>query len=268
MTAHGLQPDGRYLDPRGKQTFAFDHLRKEASAPAAAEVDEEAEPLRIAFDKAVQAYADDHYPAGFSAVYAKGGAIVACIEDHKFQPTNFWNGRWRSEWTLVARFDYFLIQFCAKSRVDHAGLFRFNKASGDLKGVLKVQVHYYEDGNVQLSSHKDVSVKVPVSDDAATAKKALAAIMTAENEYQVCVYICLRCCCYLLCAACCLGVGVSRLLVSFIFSPILSPFLTKKYIFVTRRPSRKTTTPCLRRRSRRCAARSRSQEQRLTGTRF
>ena len=62
---------------------------------------------------------------------------------------------------------------------------RFHKATGDLKGTLKAQVHYYEDGNVQLSSTKEVAVKVAVSDEAATAKKAVAAITTAENEYQV-----------------------------------------------------------------------------------
>jgi hypothetical protein len=31
ITSHGRQPDGRYVDPKSKQTFSFDHLRKEVS---------------------------------------------------------------------------------------------------------------------------------------------------------------------------------------------------------------------------------------------
>jgi len=40
------------------------------------------------------------------------------------------NGRWRSQWTI--------------------------DASGNAKGVLRAQVHYYEDGNVQLQTEKKV----------------------------------------------------------------------------------------------------------------
>lgn len=161
VTEFGLQPDGRYVDPHSKQTFNFDHLRKEASDIQPAP-EEDSEPFRAAFDQAVHEYADDHYPAGFSSVFAKGHDLVICIEDHKFQPNNYWNGRWRSQWN-------------------------YNKTTGEAIGTLRVQVHYYEDGNVQLSSVKECAVKVPVSDDAATAKKFIKAIGDAENEYQTAI---------------------------------------------------------------------------------
>jgi capping protein alpha len=34
-----------------------------------------------------------------------------------------------------------------------------NPESGKLKGNIKVNVHYYEDGNVQLDSNKDIEVE-------------------------------------------------------------------------------------------------------------
>eukprot|EP00042_Codosiga_hollandica_P037726 m.300567 g.300567 ORF g.300567 m.300567 type:complete len:281 (-) comp55212_c2_seq3:1872-2714(-) len=162
ITKHAAQEDGTYLDPRSKQTFTFDHLRKVATNPQPAAIDEDAEPFRAALDTATQEYSEAHYPAGISAVYAKGNDFVICIEDHKFNPDNFWNGRWRSEWTV-------------------------NKTTGEAKGVLKVQVHYYEEGNVQLVSQKKIELKVAVGDAAATAKALLRDINKAESEYQTAI---------------------------------------------------------------------------------
>lgn len=161
ITAHGLQPDGRYLDPRSKQTFKFDHLRKEVSSLQPAHTDESKESLRAAFDKAVKEYTEDHYPHGVSTVYAVGDEVVICIEDHKFQPNNFWNGRWRSEWKV-------------------------DRKSGDVKGLLRAHVHYYEDGNVQLQSKKEVVKKAPAVDEEAVGK-ILKLVADAENEYQTAI---------------------------------------------------------------------------------
>ena len=57
----------------------------------------------------------------------------------------FRNGKWRSQWSLT-----------------------FPESGGtvEITGILKVQVHYYEDGNVQLVSSKEIkdTVTFNVSD--------------------------------------------------------------------------------------------------------
>ncbi len=90
---------GRFQDPRSRQTFRYDHLRKEASdaqpwaGPAEAALSG-LESLRQAVEVEATAYALDHYKHGacsvFAAQSADGPAVVVCIEDHQFQPKNYW----------------------------------------------------------------------------------------------------------------------------------------------------------------------------------
>lgn len=47
-------------------------------------------------------------------------SLVICIEDHQFQPKNYWNGRWRSQWHVT---------------------FQTGSANAELKGFLKLQVN-------------------------------------------------------------------------------------------------------------------------------
>ena len=161
ITSEGKLDGGRYLDPRTEQSFAFDHLRKEASDVEAAEVDD-VDGFRSAFETEVTAYTKDHLEKGVCTVYGAGDEVICCLEHHKFQPQNYWNGRWRGQW-------------------------KYNKSTGALAGVLKVTVHYYEDGNVQLTSEKKVSDKVVAGDPTATAKKVIKIMEKAETEYQTAI---------------------------------------------------------------------------------
>ncbi|XP_067631633.1 F-actin-capping protein subunit alpha [Eurosta solidaginis] len=162
--------NGRFYDPRTRQSFKFDHLRKEASDYQDMEPDVASEPWRAALDLEAINYTNSHYRNGVSSVFGKsqGGQIVLtfCIEDHQFQPKNYWNGRWRSQWTLTLQ---------------------PGNGSAELKGVLKLQVHYYEDGNVQLVSTKEFRESVVVSNEQQVAKEAIRLIEEDENEYQLAI---------------------------------------------------------------------------------
>lgn len=88
----------RFFDPRSKQSFRYDHLRREASDYQPHTPDSTAEPWRSALDSEFLQYTRNHYKDGVCTVIGRSqGNVVtltACIEDHQFQPNNFWNGEY------------------------------------------------------------------------------------------------------------------------------------------------------------------------------
>ncbi|XP_041348049.1 F-actin-capping protein subunit alpha-like [Gigantopelta aegis] len=167
ITEYGDLGGGRYLDPRTKQSFRYDHLRKEASDFQKADIDRNAEPWRAAIESALAAYTASYYEHGICTVYGSSSGsditITVCLESHQFQARQYWNGRWRSQWSTT---------------------FSSTGGSAELKGILRVQVHYYEDGNVQLVSSKETSSKLNVTNEQQTAKNFVNILSETESEYQ------------------------------------------------------------------------------------
>jgi capping protein alpha len=69
----------RFYDPRTKQSFKYDHLRKEAQDYEPYETDPTAEPWRLALQEEIFAYTQSHYRHGSCSVFAKsqGGKVLA-----------------------------------------------------------------------------------------------------------------------------------------------------------------------------------------------
>ena len=57
----------------------------------------------------------------------------------------------------------------------------------EVTGVLKVQVHYYEDGNVQLVSSKEVKETIAMGSEEDVAKELVRIMEEAETEYQTAI---------------------------------------------------------------------------------
>lgn len=173
ITEYNDLGNGRFYDPRTQQSFKYDHVREEASQfQPHPPLNNEIENWRSALDETWSIYCKEHYKNGISSVFANlvDGLLQlsACIEDHQFQPNNYCNGRWRSVWT---------IEFNPSE---------LNKTY-KLNGLIRVQVHYYEDGNVQLVTSKEIEETVEINDIKQFATEFVNVVEQAENTYQTAI---------------------------------------------------------------------------------
>ncbi|KAI7693126.1 F-actin-capping protein subunit alpha [Sarcoptes scabiei] len=176
----------RFYNPKTKKSFKYDFLTEETSEIQSWEPDAANEPWRSALEEIWSVYCADHYYNGISSVFATNQhdhfVLSACIEAHQFQPNNYWlvvafailllmilksrNGLWRSIWTIT---------------------FNPNLGKAEIFGKIKAQVHYYENGNVQLVSFKEIKDSTSFSSEKQLAENFKSIVEESENEYQVAI---------------------------------------------------------------------------------
>ena len=82
---------------------------------------------RLALENSSLTYIAAHFHDGITSVFSTPGnseRFVVQVVANKYNPSNFWSGRWRSEYIV-------------------------NLADRTLEGKILVNVHYYEQGNVR-----------------------------------------------------------------------------------------------------------------------
>lgn len=110
----------------------------------------------------VTKYIQKTYNSGLVTVYPTQGEenkFVAVITASKFNEKNLWSGRWRSVHSIEFKDD----------------------TNAEITGTTKVNVHYYENGNVQLNTSRDHLISSKGSDIGAEIVKALD---SCENSFQ------------------------------------------------------------------------------------
>ncbi|KRX89750.1 F-actin-capping protein subunit alpha, partial [Trichinella pseudospiralis] len=147
ITPFNVLNNGRIYDPRSKQSFELDHIKLEAFDRAScpnADV-EELESRRLSLQESVDAYISKYFMHGNGSVFSYAEPecdekkLLICIVNQQNQPNNFLNGHWQSQ---------FAVQFPKEDELQ-------------IDGWIQLKVHYYEDGNVQLFSKKDVNRTIP-----------------------------------------------------------------------------------------------------------
>ena len=153
-----------YVDAATGEPYEVDHLSLAATAtvpedcarPHAA--GSTVEQRRQQLQAGVTAYLSEAYPADDSAgsVCASkdgSGVLTVTLTGEKTNLRNFWSGRFTSSWTVTLAEGGDLASLSLTDAVT-------------VTGDIKVHAHYYEDGNVQMQTHRRFpATKVPVNGD-------------------------------------------------------------------------------------------------------
>ncbi|OMJ20511.1 F-actin-capping protein subunit alpha-1 [Smittium culicis] len=179
LTKYNQLNDSEFIDFQTGMKFSFDHLRMKTSDAIDYNEHLGEDEFRDELYTQGEEYLSEHFVGGKLGVFpinkelfpiysespdtieAQEGYVI-CIINNKYSPENFYNGRWQATWV-------------------------FDSATNTLTGHLKINIHYYEDGNVQLNVEKKVveQIEDSSSDLQQLSVNVFTAIKKLEKQIQL-----------------------------------------------------------------------------------
>ena len=151
-----------YIDPTTGAPFGIDHLTLISTTSADDECtipssSPNVEHRRVQLQDAIKLYLTEAYPSeesGAAVCIQHGNKLVVTMTGERTNLRNFWSGRITSTWIIESSTtDGQIIDLSSLSLTES------NKIDVSIVGDMKIHAHYFEDGNVQLQSHKQFPAK-------------------------------------------------------------------------------------------------------------
>lgn len=177
ITQPGRVGENEYLEPGSNKVVDYDHIKKAAGevrdATEAEMTPADAAGFRDALSDAFTKYVGNYYPDGVGVCYAKeaeGGGFdfSACLSATKTNLSNRWSGRIRSTYK------------CTLSPGD---------GDVEIAGKMVIQVHYFEEGNVQLNTKNQPTLKCKGVDPEEFASTFVSAVEKHEQTLHQSLFV-------------------------------------------------------------------------------
>lgn len=168
VSSYGMVSPNEFLDPKSGDVLTFDHTRREFTGVSEKKVSVPSE--KNAMRALIQTKIDDYIADKYKPKKACATVYVDPLTDNytvvvagvNTKISAYWTGGWYSN---------FVVDLSNRS------------SKIELKANIKLHVHYFEDGNVQLHSARKKDVILKDGDDDDVASKIVKAIDAIESEY-------------------------------------------------------------------------------------
>lgn len=147
-----------FYNPENCKVYEVNHIEKQVVSEVGSHTPTGDETLRSAVAAAMKDYVSGNYKNDkcVTGVYMVDGALVVCVSAINTNLGAFWTGNWRAT-------------------------YRLEKGASKLTGKMHANVHYFEDGNVQLNAEFEPTENTEVDGSADSIVKAINRI---ESDWQ------------------------------------------------------------------------------------